>query len=397
MTFAGHLEDRIGVKATILLGCSLMSSGVFLTYFTIQHSMALTTFTYGLMFGVGIALAYAPPMGVAMKWYPRKKGLVNGIIVGGFGMGAFIFNTVQTTYLNPLNFSPREDGYFSADQSEILDRVPSVFLLLGSIYTVMQLVAVFLISSPKEEDLAGNIPLVSQSEEQEEDVLYQTGSSANSPVTGPQELEINIKPGDIVKTREFWILWVTFVLNTQAVGYINSMYKAFGQTFIQDDHFLAVVGAFAAIFNSGGRVLWGHLCDVFSYRMCMIMVTSLISLLFSTLYLTEFGQKATFAIWIWAIFFSFCGNFVLLPTATAQCFGTKNSSKNYGLVMTGSAAAAPLIAVLTQSLSPVIGYLGMFIILAVFSSLGGLITLLFPSCPSPKKIQEKLNSRPTRL
>ena len=62
-----------------LTGCSLMSSGVFLTYFTIQHSMALTTFTYGLMFGVGIALAYAPPMGVAMKWYPRKKGLVNGM------------------------------------------------------------------------------------------------------------------------------------------------------------------------------------------------------------------------------------------------------------------------------------------------------------------------------
>ena len=139
-------------------------------------------------------------------------------------MGAFIFNTVQTTYLNPLNLSPRGDGYFSADQSEILDRVPSVFLLLGSIYTVMQLVAVVLISSPEEEDLAGNIPLVSQSEEQEEDVLYQTGSSANSPVTGPQELEINIKPGDIVKTREFWILWVTFVLNTQVGNVVPSLY-----------------------------------------------------------------------------------------------------------------------------------------------------------------------------
>merc|ERR1719471_2694657 len=224
--------------------------------------MTLTTLTYGLMFGVGIALAYAPPMGVAMAWYPRKKGLVNGIIVGGFGMGAFIFNTVQTTYLNPLNLSPREDGYFSADQTDILDRVPSVFLLLGSIYTVMQLLAVLLISSPGEEELSGNIPLVTQIEEQEEDVLYQTGSAATSPVTEPQAgIEINIKPSDIVKTREFWVLWVTFVLNTQAVGYINSMYKAFGQTFIQDDHFLAVVGAFAAVFNSSGRVLWGHLCD----------------------------------------------------------------------------------------------------------------------------------------
>merc|ERR1712073_295691 len=100
----------------------------------------------------------------------------------------------------------------------------------------------------------------------------------------------------------------------------------------------------------------------------MIMVTSLISLLFSTLYLTEFGQKATFAIWIWAIFFSFCGNFVLLPTATALCFGTKNSSKNYGLVMTGSAAAAPIIAILTQVLSPIVGFLGMFIIISFFSA-----------------------------
>merc|ERR1719209_2772968 len=130
---------------------------------------------------------------------------------------------------------------------DILDKVPSVFLLLGSIYTVMQLVAVLLISKPGEEDVSSNIPLVSQTEELEEEVLYQTGSTATSPVSGPQsEIEINIKPGDIVKTREFWILWVTFLLNTQAVGYINSMYKAFGQTFIQDDHFLAVVGAFAA-------------------------------------------------------------------------------------------------------------------------------------------------------
>jgi len=171
-----------------------MSSGVFLTYFTIQYSMALTTFTYGLMFGVGIALAYAPPMGVAMAWYPRKKGLVNGIIVGGFGMGAFIFNTVQTTYLNPLNLSPREDGYFSADQTDILDRVPSVFLLLGSIYTVMQLLAVLLISSPGEEDLSSNIPLVTQIEEQEEDVLCSPSYRHGSVLRDEEQLQ-ELRPG----------------------------------------------------------------------------------------------------------------------------------------------------------------------------------------------------------
>ena len=205
------------MSGALLSTLGLALSAIFHTNISVLY------LTYGLMFGVGIALAYAPPMGVAMAWYPRKKGLVNGIIVGGFGMGAFIFNTVQTTYLNPLNLSPREDGYFSADQTDILDRVPSVFLLLGSIYTVMQLLAVLLISSPGEEDLSSNIPLVTQIEEQEEDVLYQTGSAASSPVTEPQAgIEINIKPSDIVKTREFWVLWVTFVLNTQVGDSISA-------------------------------------------------------------------------------------------------------------------------------------------------------------------------------
>ena len=35
----------------------------------------------------------------------------------------------------------------------------------------------------------------------------------------------NIRPGKMIKTREFWILWFTFFLNTQSIGYINAMYK----------------------------------------------------------------------------------------------------------------------------------------------------------------------------
>ena len=364
MTLSGHLEERIGVRMTVLLGSTFMSSGVFLTYFTIQHSLFATTITYGLMFGFGTALAYAPPMAVAMKWFPRKKGLVNGIIVGGFGMGAFVFNTVQTTFLNPWNHSPGKDGYFAESESAVLERVPSVFLLLGTLYGIMQLVAVMLISNPSEDDIASNIPLVSHhTDDLEEEIIYQTEGDLRSrsqspaqdspfvqqppPAGAQQDLE-NVPPSKVVKTPEFWILWFTFLLNTQAVGYINTMYKAFGQQFIDDDHFLAVVGAFAAVFNSFGRVFWGHLCDVSGYKMCMLIVTTSISFLYSTLYFSEYGQRATFAIWIWAIFFAFCGNFVLLPTATAQCFGTANSSKNYGLVMTGSAAAAPILAILTQ-------------------------------------------------
>ena len=99
MTCSGHLEERIGVRFTVLLGATIMTSGVYLTSLTIRTSAILTVVTYGFMFGLGTALAYAPPLGVAMRWFPKQKGLVNGVIVGGFGLGAFVFNQVSLYHL----------------------------------------------------------------------------------------------------------------------------------------------------------------------------------------------------------------------------------------------------------------------------------------------------------
>ncbi len=107
--------------------------------------------------------------------------------------------------------------------------------------------------------------------------------------------------------------------------------------------------------------------------------------------------QALFAVWVWAIFFSFCANFVLLPTATAQCFGTKYASKNYGLVMSGSAAAAPVTALLTQQLSPVIGWTGMFLVIAGFSTACALLQCRFPRYPSPRAILDRLAMTPSQL
>ena len=137
MTCSGHLEEKIGVQFTMALGCFIMVAGVLLTSITVRFSAVFTVITYGCLFGLGTALAYAPPLGVAMKWFPKSKGLVNGIIVGGFGLGAFIFNQIQTAYLNPLNHKLDDHGeYFTDDK--ILHRVPSLFILLGSIYALIQ-------------------------------------------------------------------------------------------------------------------------------------------------------------------------------------------------------------------------------------------------------------------
>jgi len=449
MTLSGHLEERIGVQMTIALGCLIMVSGVLLTSLAVQFSAVAVVFTYGCMFGTGTALAYAPPLGVAMKWFPKSKGLVNGVIVGGFGLGAFIFNQIQTAYLNPANHKLDDHGEFFTD-NKILNRVPSLFLLLGALYAVIQCLAVFLIRSPPETDLVSMLPLVTDGsedpeleEEEEEEVIdhlrqhgvvnpEEEASLLAQDVDGDEELDLNIssngigrrlpssrqqhsshrsvqrvtesrlenvRPGQMIRTKEFGVLWATFFLNTQAIGYTNAMYKAYGQTYISDDHFLSVVGAVAAVFNAGGRVFWGNLSDAYGYRTCMGIASMGLGVFFFTFRFIEFGGKPLFALWIWGIFFCFCANFVLLPTATAQSFGTKYSSKNYGLVMMGQAFSAPISAIVTEFVNPAVGWFGMFCLIGTCAVGCSLMNILaFPKNPNPKQILNRLeNPSPSML
>ena len=45
--------------------------------------------------------------------------------------------------------------------------------------------------------------------------------------------------------------------------YITSVYKVFGQSFIFDDHYLALVGAAAAAAGCLGRILLGFTAELF--------------------------------------------------------------------------------------------------------------------------------------
>lgn len=64
-----------------------------------------------------------------MRWFPKRKGMAMGIVVGGFGGGSFIFNLIQTALVNPNNVSIDESGYFT--NPDVIDRVPNLLLTLA--------------------------------------------------------------------------------------------------------------------------------------------------------------------------------------------------------------------------------------------------------------------------
>ena len=279
-----------------------------------------------------------------IQWFPERKGLVNGITVGGYGLGALIFNQVQTAYLNPLNSTPDTDGFFSDEA--ILSRVPSLFVLLGGVYLIIQVIACLLIFRPPQYPNEiifneGKFLLIKSPSETVLDCSYSScdEDSTSSSVTTVQKLDLT--PKEAIRTNAFIQMWLMFALSTQSVQFINTMYKAFGQQFIKDDHFLAFVGSIASIFNAGGRIIWGQVLDKTSFKSCFVTLCSLLSGLMLTFITTQsFDSKALYFIWVLAIFFTFSGIFVIFPTATAQVFGKSHAGTIYGLLFT-----APVISI----------------------------------------------------
>ena len=203
MFIGGWMVRKIGPRWTTLIGGWLMSLGVALSFLTVKLSFYALLFTYGLMFGMGVGIAYIGPLSSAMNWMPKWKGLANGIVVAGFGLGALIFNAVQTAYINPWNKEPVSNNgerYFT--DPRLISRVPTVFLILGGTYAVLQFIGSMLITNPPEnhKNIVSPDPLEKQVnfftssgqyKEVDDDPFKKGQSSANEhmngePVVSPQ-------------------------------------------------------------------------------------------------------------------------------------------------------------------------------------------------------------------
>ena len=67
---------------------------------------------------------------------------------------------------------------------------------------------------------------------------------------------------------------------------VAALYKAFGQTFIYDDHFLSIIGAICSFFNCAGRLMYGLIMDKTSYKVAMSIESIILTLLGKVLFLT---------------------------------------------------------------------------------------------------------------
>jgi OFA family oxalate/formate antiporter-like MFS transporter len=83
----GRIQDRISPKFGATLGGLTLAIGCILA--GVMKSYLGIVIGFGLLGGIGMGIGYAAPTPAALKWFgPHKRGLIAGIVVGGYGGAA---------------------------------------------------------------------------------------------------------------------------------------------------------------------------------------------------------------------------------------------------------------------------------------------------------------------
>ena len=295
----GKLAIKYSTRSVVFTGGIILSIGFFLASFVTANNPWLLWVTYGTMGGVGMGFTYSTTIACAQKWYPHKKGLVTGIIVSALGFGGVIFTPIVELLIT--TFGGQSAGEFKT------------FMVLSAVFlTVCSIGSIFL-KNPPEGAIA-----------------------ANTASTAAAKPSVEYSPSQMLKTSKFYLLTAALFLacmgGLMMIGFAKpiAVAKGLGAT--------ATIGVLAvSMFNSVGRLFWGMVSDKLGRKNTIIILLS------GNAVLSLFVNAAE-GYWIY-ILIAFIGLFYggLLsnfPSLTADLFGAKHMSTNYGFVLLGFGAGA---------------------------------------------------------
>nr|MDJ0741688.1 OFA family MFS transporter [Gammaproteobacteria bacterium] len=365
MVYAGRKLYSVGPRRLTVAGAVLLGVGYLLAGATGGTDFWPVLVGVGVLGGAGIGLGYVVPIAVGMQWFPDKKGLITGVAVAGFGLGAMIWVKLAGTW-----------GGLIVDLG-----IGQTFMIYGVLFMALVLVGSLWMRFP---------------------------STFVPPKPDQQAGKFDFRSEEMVRTPQYWAIFATFAIGATAGLMCIGLMKQFPAAALVDGGMGAILAdatagtamVIFAVFNAIGRIGWGKISDMVGHAVncdhqgrrtsLIVMAASQGAFVVVFPYVAD-GQYLLF-LFAALIGFNFGGNFALFPAITTDTFGHKFFGQNYGYVFLAYGLGGTVGPMLGGYLGDMGNFMLAFVITGVMSLLAAVI---ISSVRVPTKVQQKAVEKST--
>ena len=315
----GYINDRLGPKWVIFAGGILFGAGMILSGMAASVGMLIAG--YGLGCGLAMGLVYGCTISNSVKFFPDKRGLIGGIATASYGISSVLIPPIANGLIRGMG-------------------VLNAFRILGIAFIVIICGGAFLIEKCPENFVP---------------VGFKGGSQTGGKALGAKTSEKNWKQmlGDPIFYVMILMLTCGAVFGLMTISQVSPI----AQNMIG----MSVASATAAVsvlalFNAAGRVAAGYVSDIIGRINTLLLMLVLAVIGLVLLVSAGEGDVAKFYIGVSVVGLCFGAFMGVFPGFTADQFGQKNNSVNYGIMFIGFALA---------------GYVGPTLMSSVYNRTGG--------------------------
>jgi OFA family oxalate/formate antiporter-like MFS transporter len=298
MPLCGWLIDKHGARVLMTLAGVFCGLGWAMLG---QAGSVPVLYGWYALAGFGAAMVYCGSIGVALKWFPDRRGLASGVIAAGFGSGSTLFIPFIAMIIARQDYK-------------------SAFVYTGIAQGLLIVIAAQFLGVPK-----GGIPVIA------------VKPSAKPKARSHGE---NFTSLEMLRTPHFYILYAAMLM----MGIGGLMVTA--QTAVVADSL--GIGATAVtialtlnpVANGTGRIFWGWVSDRLGRERTMALVFTLQSACLVSVLTLGATSGFWFILTLALVFFTWGEVYVLFPSACADFFGTRNASSNYGFLYSTKGVAS---------------------------------------------------------
>ena len=302
----GRIQDKIGPRWVATAGGIMVGLGMVISGLVGENPVGVAI-AFGVITGLGIGFGYGSVLPASLKWFhPSKKGLIGGLVLGGFGLATIHYAFTTSALLDTFG-------------------VERTMLYIGIAVAVLSaLVAQFVKNPPP-----GYVPAVPE-------------SIKDSATT--MKAAIDFKWREMIKTKRFYYMFILFIFSA-SIGLMilgNQAKIASLQAGITNPVFLMSI---VAVMNALGRIIGGSLSDKIGRNNTLFI--AIILQMLNMIGFIFYNNPVTITLGFILVGICFGTFLAVFPALTADQYGLKNYGVNYGIVYLAygfAGVVAPVIA-----------------------------------------------------